>query len=443
MKQNIFSFFCLVMLNIILFGSCTVKNIDDEINLPKIDYSNHNYVLATEDASTVDITRFFSFKMDDIDKVREYDLINDQSVFVNSDPSTSSGHHSYKNNIYSLAKDKRGYSSTPGIYRLTLNTKNRIYIDGEIFISKNNLFPARKLCIINDQTGFFYNEDVGQQSIQMFNPISMVTGASLDLKSFIKAFRPNAKFQDEYGNNLVRTGSLVLDYKENKLYVSIVFLEDADFNLISESEQNFYLAVIDIPSFSFEKIIQYNGVQTVGFYVSENNPTTKDENGNLYFCSWGWNQFNAHRPSKVFRIKKGANDFDDNWSIDIENLFGVGRVAQSIIAFNDKIYLHISEDPYYFDSSEESSTLSGLNMNYYEFDIQNPNQYRKLEIPSSNPASRVNLFNVIDNKMFMMVPNSVQGKFNGIYSINTSGTLKKEMTISNKYRPTRLYKLAP
>src|SRR5699024_12089446 len=67
----------------------------------------------------------------------------------------------------------------------------------------------------------------------------------------------------------VRTGSLVLDYKEDKLYVSVVFLEQLGFNLISEEEENFYLAVIDIPSLTFEKIIQYHGTKTVGFYVSE------------------------------------------------------------------------------------------------------------------------------------------------------------------------------
>ncbi|HRP90984.1 MAG TPA: hypothetical protein PKX92_13215 [Edaphocola sp.] len=438
MKPIIF-FFLILTLGV----SCSVKNIEDEMNLPKTDFSHHEFVLATEDASTVDITRFFSFSLNNIDPNRVYDLINDQSVFVNSDPSTSSGHHSLKNYVYSMAKDKRGYSSTPGIFRLTLNTQNRMYIDGEIFISKNNLFPARKLCIVDDHTGFFYNEDMGQQSIQKFDPTTMITGASLDLKPFIEAFRPGVQFKDEYGNNLVRTGSLVLDYKEDKLYVSIAFLETANFNLISENEQNFYVAVIDIPSFSFEKIIQYPGVQTVGFFVSENNATSKDAAGNLYFSSWGWNQFNTHKPSKIFRIKNNETDFDLNWEIDIEALFGKGRVAQSIIAFGDKLYLHISEDPYYFDSSEESSTLTGLKMNYYEFDINNLTQYRKLEVPSSNPASRINIFNIIDDKLFMVVPNSIEGNFNGVYSINSAGILKKEMTIANKYRPTRLYCLKP
>lgn len=432
-----------VFVSLLLMGfvSCQIDNLDDENKNPKTDYSTFNYVLATEDASTADITRFFSFNLGAVNTEKSYDLIQDNEQFVNSDPSTSSGHHSFKNYIFSMAKDKRGFSSTPGLFRLTLNTSNQVFIDSEIYIGKDNLFPSRKLVLVNDDLGFFYNEDIGGQTIQAFNPLTMQLGEELDLRSDIKNFRPDAEFEDAYGNNLVRTGSLVMDYIEDKLFVSITFLEEASFNLISEDEENFYLAVIDIPTFSFEKIIQFNGAKTVGFFVSENNPTAKDDAGNLYFCSWGWNQFNSHNPSKVFRIKAGETEFDTDWEIDVESLFGAGRIAQSISAFNNKLYLHISEEPYLFDSSEEVETRNGLKMSYYEFDPVSPESYTRLDIPSSNPASRMNVFNVVDNKLFMAVPNAISGEFNGLYSLDRSGSLKKELQIDSKYRPTRFYKL--
>lgn len=421
--------------------SCEVNNLDDENKNPKTDYSTYNYVLATEDASTADITRFFSFNLGDVESNKTYDLIQDNQIFTNSDPSTSSGHHSFKNYIFSMAKDKRGYSSTPGLFRLSLNSSDQVYIDSELYIGKDNIFPSRKLVLVNDNLGFYYNEDSGGQSIQAFNPLTMQLGAVLDLRADIKAFRPEVQFEDEYGNNLVRTGSLVMDYKDDKLYVSVVFLEEASFNLISEEEENFYLAVIDIPTFSFEKIIAYHGVKTVGFFVSENNPTTKDEAGNLYFCSWGWNQFNSHNPSKIFRIKSGETDFDTDWEIDIESHFGKGRIAQSIMSYNSKLYLHISEEPYLFDSSEDVSTRNGLKLSYYEFDTTNPENYVKLDVPTSNPSSRMNLFNIVDDRLFMVVPNAIPGNFSGLYSIDRQGMLKKEIQIENKYRPTRFYKL--
>ena len=427
---------------ILLLGlsACEVNNLDDENKNPKKDYSSFNYVLATEDASTVDITRFFSFNLDAVDVGKTYDLIQDNKTFINSDPSTSSGHHFFKNYIFSMAKDKRGYSSTPGVFRLSLNSSNQVFIDSELYIGKDNLFPSRKMALVNDHLGFYYNEDSGGQTIQAFNPLTMTLEAELDLRPYIKAFRPDAEFEDAYGNNLVRTGSLVMDYKEDKLYVSVVFLEEASFNLIADSEENFYLAVIDIPSLSFEKIIQYHGAKTVGFFVSENNPTTKDEAGNLYFCSWGWNQFNKHTPSKIFRIKAGETEFDTNWEIDIESHFGAGRIAQSIISYNNKIYLHISEEPYLFDSSEDVSTRNGLKLSYYEFDTNAPENYTKLDVPTSNPSSRMNVFNIVDDKLFMVVPNAIPGNFSGLYSMDRQGTLKKEMQIENKYRPTRFYK---
>lgn len=426
-----------------LFGmvGCQVNNLDDENKNPKTDYSSFNYVLATEDASTADITRFFSFNLGALNPDNKYDLIQDNQIFVNSDPSTSSGYQTFQNYIFSMAKDKRGYSSTPGLFRLTLNTSNQVFIDSEIYIGKDNLFPSRKLALVNEHLGFYYNEDIGGQTIQSFDPLTMQLKEELDLRPYIEAFHPNAEFEDEYGNNLIRTGSLVMDFKDDKLFVSVVFLEEAGFNLISEDEENFYLAVIDIPSFSFQKIIQYQGAQTVGFFVSENNPTTKDEAGNLYFCSWGWNQFSAHKPSKIFRIKAGETEFDPNWEIDIEALFGQGRIAQSIASYNNKLYLHISDEPYLFDSSEEVETRNGLKLSYYEFETTNPQNFSKLDIPTSNPASRMNVFNIVDDKLFMVVPNAISPNFNGVYSIDRSGNLKVEMQMSNKYRPTRFYKL--
>lgn len=431
----------LVFLLIFSLFACEVDNVNDQNRNPKTDFSAFNYVLATEDASTADITRFFSFNLNGINSEKNYDLIKENQLFVNSDPSTSSGHHSFKNYIFSMAKDKRGYSSTPGLFRLTLNTTNQLFIDSEIYIGKDNLFPSRKLALINDHLGFYYNEDSGGQRIQSFDPLTMLVKEELDLRPFIEDFRPDAMFEDAYGNNLVRTGSLVMDYADDKLYVSVVFLESANFNLIAEEEENFYLAVIDIPSFSFEKIIQYHGVKTVGFFVSENNPTTKDEAGNLYFCSWGWNQFNSHNPSKIFRIKAGETEFDPNWEIDIESLFGVGRIAQSIKAYNNKLYLHISEEPYYFESSEEVETRNGLKLSYYEFDTNVPDNYIRLDVPSSNPSSRMNVFNIVDDKLFMAVPNAISPKFNGMFSIDRVGSLKQELRIQNKYKPTRFYKL--
>ena len=97
--------------------------------------------------------------------------------------------------------------------------------------------------------------------------------------------------------------------------------------------------------------------------------------------------------------------------------------------------------PYLFDSSEEVETRNGLKLSYYEFDTNAPENYIKLDIPTSNPASRMNVFNIVDDKLFMLVPNAIVLNFNGVYSIDRRGTLKKEMQMMNKYRPTRFYRL--
>lgn len=431
----------LILLSCFLLTACKVENLDDVIEIPKTDFSSYNYVLATEDVSNVDITTFFAFNLNEISKEQKYDLIDEKNLFTNSNPSISSGHASLKQYFFAMAKDKNGYSSSPGLYRMALNTNNRMYVNDNLSISKNNLFPARQLCIVNEHLGYFYDEGKEPYKIKIFDPIAMTLKGMIDLKPAITAFRDDINWVDKSGNNLVRTGSLVIAHKDGKLYISIVFLQTASFNLIADNENNFYLAVIDMATNQVEKIITYEGAKTVGFFVSENRSVDLDEEHNdLYFCSWGWNQFGKGNPSQIFRIKSRETEFDTDWKINIETLFGIGRIAQSMITYNGKIYLHISEQPYSFEDSDNPGDIT---MAYYEFDPAQPTEPKRLDIPTSNTSSRMNVFSIVDDKLFIAVPNIKDGKFNGLYSINKFGEVNKELTIANKYRPTRLYKLEP
>lgn len=433
-SKNLFTYLLSLLF---LATACKVDNIDDASNKPKVDFSSFDYVLATEDASDVDITTFYTFNLENIDTNISYDLLGERELFINSNPSTSSGHLSLNQFIYSFAKDKKGFSSTPGLYRLTANNQNRMYVDLEMNISRVNLYPARQLCIINENLGYFYDEGKDAQSIQIFNPMTMRLTGKIDLREHIEKFRPDARWLDNTGSNLVRTGTLVLDHLQGKLYVSVVFLEEVSFNLIPDSEEYFHLAVIDIETNQFEKFISYHGTNTVGFFVSENKATSTDDDGNLYFCSWGWNQTNKQTPSQIFRIKNGETDFDSDWNINIAEHFGKNRIAQSMIAYNNKIYIHVSKQPYGY--SEDAPGV--IEMEYYVIDPNNPTEITKLDIPNSDTASRMNVFSIVDGKLFISVPNITKGKFNGYYSIDSNGQLTKEITIANKYRPTRLYRL--
>jgi len=419
-------------------AACTIENLETD-NIARETLDTHNYVLAVEEASNADITRFFSFELSEVAANTEpYDLLSENEIFTNADPSVSAGHQAIGRYFFAMAKDKKGYSSTPGVYRLTLNRSNRVFIDESLNLRKNSLFPSRKLCIVNRDLGFYYNEGLAAHSIYIFNPYAMVTTGVIDLQEAIQDFRSDIAWVDESGNNRVRTGSMVIDEKEGKLYVSIVFLETVGFNIIADEDSDFYLAVIDIATKKVEKIISYPDTRTVGFFVSENNPTTKDDAGNLYFCSWGWNQFGTPTASKVFRIRSGERDFDTAWEFNIEDEFGKDHIAQSIIGYNGKIYLHISANAYTFDESDDLN--SNIRMQYYELDPTDLS-YRELDIPSSDPSSRMNVFSVVDDVLHVCVPNAKPGLFNGLYAIDKAGNTSEIMKIANKYRPVRLYKL--
>ncbi|MDM1399018.1 hypothetical protein HX049_17940 [Myroides odoratimimus] len=80
-------------------------------------------------------------------------------------------------------------------------------------------------------------------------------------------------------------------------------------------------------------------------------------------------------------------------------------------------------------------------MGYYEVDPQTPDVFKELDIPYSNPSSRMNVFTIVDDKLFICVPNSAPLKFNGVYALDRKGHVQPVLQIANKYKPTRFYKL--
>lgn len=393
------------------------------------------YILSAEDASNADITRFYAFDPTKVLGTAEtYDLIAKTDLFTNSDPSTSAGHHSLGKYFFAMAKDKKGMSATPGVFRLTLNDKKEVVIDESLTIVKGSFYPKR-LGVLDKNTAFYSREDK-PRVISIFNPYTMQLTGEIDFNEAIKAFKPDAKYVDAKGNNLVRTGSFSIDARGGKLFVSVVFLNGKSFNEIGEEYDSYYVAVADIATKKVEKIISYKGVRNVGIVQAENSPTSIDEKGNIYYLSWGWNGRGVQGDSKVFRIKAGTTEFDNNWEFDIQKTFGNHRIAQSMIAYNGKIYLHISKTDYRFGTKNTDK----IEMEYYELDPATM-AYKQLPIPASNISSRMNVFSVVDGKLFVCVPNREEGKFNGLYSVDKAGKVEKVMSVKNQYRPVRLYKL--
>ncbi|HKL72157.1 MAG TPA: hypothetical protein VJ855_05820, partial [Marinilabiliaceae bacterium] len=60
LKYVILSFLLLFILS-----SCEIEGLEND-NLLREDFSYNNYILATEDASNSDITRFFNFEMSEV-----------------------------------------------------------------------------------------------------------------------------------------------------------------------------------------------------------------------------------------------------------------------------------------------------------------------------------------------------------------------------------------
>jgi hypothetical protein len=72
----------LIFIALLVLSACKVENLNPTQDVPKVDFSTYNYVLAAEDASSEDITTFFAFNRSDIDSEKQYDLIQEDKLFI-------------------------------------------------------------------------------------------------------------------------------------------------------------------------------------------------------------------------------------------------------------------------------------------------------------------------------------------------------------------------
>lgn len=288
-------------------------------------------------------------------------------------------------NLYMLAN----YDGAAGLKKYTING------DGSV-TAAGTLGGAVHAVIASATKGFYADPVRGNMQVQVFNPATMERTGSIDLSSLSKA------------DSLEQAGQQMLAVRDGKLFVGLVFGRSYGGMAISDRDTAF-LAVIDIATEKLLKVTTLEDTYSVG-YPADMVWSFQGDDGHLYmavpFRDW-WNP-DGNRSGKLVRLKKGSDEFDRDWSIDMrqykEHIALMGGAVR-----NGKFYTSIVRDG--LDASWSQFTTDSWDL--VSIDLAT----KAMTVIKGVPKHRFNAhtpIHFVDGQMYVLV---VSDAYNGFYRV--------------------------
>lgn len=330
----------------------------------------------------------------------------------------------YNNKWLFIRANKKG---DRGIQKYVINDKGLLQDAGFIETPFPSPLSPVKFCIANDQNGYFVNQDK-RYSIQMFNPKTMtLKNEIIDLEKEVKAFKLNidAEFSGKLGKEAPYSliGQETIITANGKLYVNVHYGQTKNKGVLDALYKEFYLAVIDLKTNKFEKIISLPGIYNQGLPPLENQHLAASTEGSIYFITHQWNNYDPNKgiilqamdEGQIFRLTKDG-DFDPSWRLrtsDFGRPSGGKYVFESICEYDNDLYVTVSKSEYKAYGLTQASTP--------DFDVYKINpqtkEKTKIEIPVTVPNVASGSFYKIDNQLYIRIVNESEGH-NGFYKLN-------------------------
>lgn len=246
--------------------------------------------------------------------------------------------------------------------------------------------------MVDDNNGFYFDGDRGTLKLQKFNPSTMQRTGEIDLTAQLS----NPKY--EY----VSVGQNIQMVKKGKLYANVHYGNNTFKGFLDAQDSLVKLAVINIATGTFEKLITYNAgsPQQIG-WLGDNVMWDLGDDGHLYFNTLGKV---AGGNGKILRIKAGETEIDKTWKLEIDDYLKDGFFVE-VLAKGGKIYTRIPTEAVKADfsniggevwkgvaidiNSKVSTPISGtpignFNGNGYGFQEIDGKLYLRVVRPSEN-----------------------------------------------------------
>lgn len=305
-------------------------------------------------------------------------------------------------------------AGTDGIQRYSVNaTTGQLVEDGQISSG-----GASNFYVVDATTGYYSDANRGLMKIQTFNPTTMERTGEIDLTELT-----NSAFEYQI------VGSSLIVAKEGKLFVDILHGTATNKGSFTKDVAPGYVqvAVIDITTGKYEKTIQYDGINYIGYPSNENQMWAKGDDGALYLCSHGFGATGATNGSAIVRIKKGETDFDKTWIIKADD-YMQGTSMATVAVKDGKLYTQIGTEALTYTGMLKSAIY-----NYYSFDVDNiaagPTKVTGMTTTTFPFMDAQNII-TIDDKVYFRVYNS-EASENGYYVLGSNNTATSAFKITS------------
>lgn len=256
--------------------------------------------------------------------------------------------------------------------------------------------------------GYYIDHALKANAVQTFNVKSMSrTGEIVAPLADLNKYK-SAETQYTYLENFLYA-------RDGKLFTQVVYKKDEidkdgkkTGKKVSAVTDKLVLAIFDLKTSKFEKVIKQDGHDGVVAYGYPNSRLVQeDADGNLYIGTLSDATFAA--PSVIYRIKKGATDFDATVNMNVRKLPPAGSNHPLIMSFaaigNNRALIRVfPENPHGATPGSWSEWMK-RKMEIWEVDLVAKTKIKVLNIPKSvaSGGSIVGLVRLDDGKVYIPV----------------------------------------
>ncbi len=294
-----------------------------------------------------------------------------------------------------------------GIQKYSIGSDGKLKDEGFIKTAANSRYY-----IVSATEGYYYDGDLGKLKIQKFNPTTMQRTGEIDLTANLT----------KAGIPYITAGQHVIAAHNGKLFVDIYYSDNASsIGFLDYKYTSSYMAVVDIATGKYEKTIEMPNVPGGIGFLSPNPMWVKAADGTMYFCCLG--NLGAVS-SKIIRIKPGTTEFDQTWSLNMDD-YKKGSVFVNVYVKDNTLYTHVSTEAIKADFSNLYNEI----WEYYGIDLTTKQATKIAGI--NTPVlftGHSRSITEVGGKLYFRVVNSAQ-KLNGYYVLD-GGTAKSVFNLT-------------
>jgi len=204
------------------------------------------------------------------------------------------------------------------------------------------------------------------------------------------------------GEQAVPTGAVV---RGNKLYVPFFGIKTDEWD--TEKTDSAYVAVYSYPELQFETLLRDGRTGPIGSYAGQGY-IFNTENDDIYTVSssaYGTGSYKVTKHSVILRIKAGQNQFDENYSMDVEAITGGYKLCNSYYIGNGKVLASI----YSYNNQTEKEMWSRDNVKLAIIDLnaKSVNYISGVPVHNGGPTGMYNNHFILDNgKVYIKISNT-------------------------------------